>query len=156
MDVNRYERLWISITMVAVVAMLIATVIAGFGLGVQLPGVAGVVDPRTLAQSPPFDKPGVYPLDGNRYQVIMIAQVWAFNPNEIRVPVGAQLNFKVTSRDVTHGILVEGTTANVMILPGQISTFDLTLDTAGTYQFICHEYCGSGHQAMAGKIIVEP
>lgn len=156
MEVNRYERIWMGITVGAVVVMLVAIALAGFGLGVQLPGAAGAVDPRTLAQAAPFNKPGVYELSPGKYQVIMIASTWAFNPKEISVPAGSEVTFKITSRDVTHGMMIEGTTVNIMILPGQVSEVTHVFDRPGTYLFVCHEYCGVGHQAMSGQITVTP
>lgn len=156
MEVNRYEKLWIALSVSAILVMLVAITLAGFGLGVQLPGVAGEVDPRTFASQPPFDKPGVYEIAPGKYEVIMIAQIWQFNPTEVRVTAGSEVTFKVTSRDVTHGILIENTNVNLMILPGQVSEAKVTFKQPGEYLFVCHEYCGTGHQAMAGKVIVTP
>jgi len=156
MHIDLYERIWMSISVGAIILMLIAVGLAGFGLGVQMPGAAGTLDPRKLSEEAPFNQPGVYEVAPGKYQVIMIASTWAFNPAEVTVPAGADVKFKVTSRDITHGILIEDTNANVMILPGQVSEFTLRFDKPGTYRFVCHEYCGVGHQAMAGQIIVEP
>jgi len=86
----------------------------------------------------------------------MLAFTWAFNPKEITVPAGAEVTFKITSRDVTHGIYIEGTNINIMILPGQVSEVTHVFDKPGTYFYACHEYCGVGHQAMAGTITVVP
>jgi cytochrome c oxidase subunit 2 len=57
---------------------------------------------------------------------------------------------------VIHGFKIENTNVNVMLLPGQVSKVTAHFDKPGTYVFICHEYCGIGHQAMSGKLIVEP
>jgi len=155
MEINPYERLWITISVAAIVVMLIAISLAAFGLGFTLTGEAGTVDPRLLAQTPPFDKPGVYEIAPGKYQAVIVAFAWGFNPKEIKVPAGAEVTFKVTSRDITHGMLIEGTNVNVMILPGQITEKTVTFTTPGTHLFVCHEYCGVGHQAMAGQVIVE-
>ena len=52
------------------------------------------------------------------------------------------MTFYLTSRDVTHGIKLAGTNVNMMALPGQVSTLKATFDEAGTFNYICHEYCG--------------
>lgn len=156
MEVNPYERAWMGITMAAILLMLVAAVMAGFGLGVQLPGATASIDPRKLASEPPFNEPGVYETAPGKFQVIMIAYTWAFNPSEIRLPAGSEVTFKITSRDVTHGMLLQGTNINIMIIPGQISEVTRTFNEPGTYLFVCHEYCGVGHHAMAGKLIIEP
>ena len=156
MEIHPYERLWISITVASIVVMLIAIVLAGFGLGFQLPGDAGQVDPRKLAQEPPFDKPGTYEVSPGKYQVVMVAFAWGYQPNQVKIPVGSQVTFKITSRDVTHGFYLEGTNINLMILPGQIAEAKVTFSQPREHIYICHEYCGVGHQAMAGKVVVEP
>jgi cytochrome c oxidase subunit II len=51
--------------------------------------------------------------------------------------------------------MIAGTNANSMIVPGYISQFTTTFATAGDYLLICHEFCGTGHHAMHGRIIVD-
>ena len=85
----------------------------------------------------------------------MVAQTWAFNPPEIRVPVGAVVDFIATTVDVIHGFEVEGTRLNMMLIPGQISRNSYRFTEPGQHLLICHEYCGLGHQTMSGKVIVE-
>jgi cytochrome c oxidase subunit II len=156
MEVNRYEKFWIGITIAAIILMIVILVLTGFSLGVQLPGQSGAINPQNLASEPPFDKPGVYQISPGQYEVVMVAQTWSFNPKEIHVPVGSNVTIKATSKDVTHGLFIEGTNINMMIIPGQIVEENHTFDKPGTYTFMCHEYCGVGHQTMSGKIIVEP
>jgi cytochrome c oxidase subunit 2 len=92
----------------------------------------------------------------------MVAQIWSFLPDRIEVPAGSEVTFHLTARDVTHGFKLEGTNVNVMVLPGQISTLKATFDKPGTYDFICHEYCGYvagstiGHHTMYGQLTVLP
>lgn len=156
MEIHRYERIWMSISIAALVLMIVAIALAGFGTGMQLPGASGAVDPRKVASTAPFNEPGVYEVAPGKYQVIMMTYTWAFDPKEIRVPVGSEVTFKITSRDVTHGMYVEKTNINIMIVPGQISEVTHVFDQPGTFAYVCHEYCGVGHQAMSGTIIVEP
>jgi cytochrome c oxidase subunit II len=156
MEINPYEKLWIGITVAAILVMLAAITLASFGLGASLPGASGSVDPRILVNEPPFNTPGLYQLTQGKYQAIILAYAWAFKPNIMTVPVGSEITFKVTSKDVTHGMMIEGTNVNLMILPGQVSVATHKFDKPGTYLFVCHEYCGVGHRTMSGKIIVTP
>jgi cytochrome c oxidase subunit 2 len=71
------------------------------------------------------------------------------------VPAGAQIDFVATSADVIHGFQIEGTRVNMMLIPGQIARATYTFAEPGEHLLICHEYCGSGHHTMAGRIIVE-
>ncbi len=155
MWVERYEKIWIVLSLIVLAVFLAAIGASVFAAGIQLPGVEGRVDPRTVAQTPPFDQPGVYELAPKRYEVVLLAQAWSFTPNEIRVPAGSVVTFHMSSKDVTHGLMIPNTNVNVMLLPGQVSKVTVRLDKPGQYRFLCHEYCGLGHQAMSGVLIVE-
>lgn len=144
-------------TLVAVVLAVFFLAVLGsvFGAGIQVPGVYGQVNPQALASSPPFDRPGVRELGPGRYEASLVAFIWAYTPNEIRVPAGSTVTFNLTSRDVVHGFRIVGTPVNTMVFPGQLAKATYTFREPGTYLFVCHEYCGIGHQNMFGRIIVE-
>ena len=59
------------------------------------------------------------------------------------------------SADVVHGFMVSGTNANAMLVPGYVTQFTTVFPRAGDYLVVCHEFCGNGHHAMFGRIIVE-
>src|SRR3546814_5735993 len=40
-------------------------------------------------------------------------------------------------------------------VPGTVTYFWLTPTTAGTYEILCFELCGSGHYAMRGTVVVD-
>jgi len=156
MHIHFYERIWISIAIAAIVLMFGAVAAAGFSFGVHMPGDMGMVDPAALNEDPDFSNPGVFDKGDGKYEVVMIAQTWQFNPSKISVPAGSEVTFKVTSRDVTHGLMIENTNVNVMIIPGQVSEFTVKLSKSGSFNMICHEYCGVAHQTMTGQITVTP
>jgi cytochrome c oxidase subunit 2 len=85
----------------------------------------------------------------------MIARIWQFDPPSITVPAGSRVTFEVATPDVTHGFRILGTNVNVMIVPGEISRMEHRFTTPGEYEIVCYEYCGVGHQAMHGTVIVE-
>ena len=150
-----YELAWILPSFAIPVGMLVALVVTAFGAGVHLPGNAGRVDPKTVGQPGAFD-PGIVQIAPNQYEVRMAAQIWAFTPNEIRVPAGSTVHFWATSKDVVHGFLIPKHIVNVMLLPGQLAHAQVRFDEPGEFPIICHEYCGIAHHTMAGKVIVEP
>jgi cytochrome c oxidase subunit 2 len=86
----------------------------------------------------------------------MVAGIWSFTPNLIRVPAGSTVTFVATSRDVVHGLFIPKTTVNVMLLPGQVARVTARFDRPGEYPLFCHEYCGIAHHTMSGNVIVEP
>jgi cytochrome c oxidase subunit 2 len=156
LHVERYEGIWIRLSVAIIVIFFLAITVAGFSAGFQIPGVYQRIDPATLFdEGSPFANPEVRELAPGRYDVHIRAQIWMFTPREIRVPVGSTVTFFVTSQDVQHGMKLTGTNINMMILPGQISRLTTTFDKPGTYNFICHEYCGQLHHTMYGQLIVE-
>jgi cytochrome c oxidase subunit II len=87
--------------------------------------------------------------------VVMVGMMFTYNPNEIHVPAGKPVTFRLTSVDVTHGFQIVGTNGNTMIVPGYVSQFTTTFDQPGEYLIVCNEYCGTGHHLMSAKLIVE-
>ena len=155
MKVHEYEKAFLWVGALMLVVFGITLIITSVAMGIQLPGQVQQLDPKEVREIPPFDEPGVRQVGENQYEVVMLGFAWAFQPNEIRVPVGAEVTFIATSTDVIHGIHVEGTLVNMMLIPGQVARNTYTFDEAGRYLLVCHEFCGSGHHIMAGEVIVE-
>jgi cytochrome c oxidase subunit 2 len=89
-------------------------------------------------------------------QVVTIAaQQWSFSPNTITLPKGKTVDFEVTSNDVHHGFNLPDFGVRADVVPGQTTRVRVTLDKAGTYNFHCDYYCGSGHEGMSGQIVVQ-
>lgn len=89
-------------------------------------------------------------------QVVKIeAQQWSFNPNSVTLTKGQTVDFELTSNDVHHGFNVPDFGVRGDIVPGQTSKVRVVFDKAGTYNFHCDYYCGSGHEGMSGQIIVQ-
>ena len=151
-----YELAWILPSFAIPVGMLVALAVTAFGANIHLPTEVGRVDPRTVTDAPPFNHAGLLQIAPGQYEARMVAQIWSFTPNELRVPAGSTIHFWATSKDVVHGFFIPRANVNVMLLPGQISHVEARFDTPGEYPIICHEYCGIAHHAMWGKVIVGP
>lgn len=161
MHIDKRERNYIAISVLLLLIFASALMVSAFAYGIQVPMPYERVDPRTVAT------PGVSPwgdpveervreLAPNKYEAYILAQTWAFLPNQITIPKGSTITFYVTSRDVQHGFNIQGTNINMMVIPGQVSTLTATFDKPGTYNIVCNEYCGVGHQIMYATIEVEP
>jgi cytochrome c oxidase subunit 2 len=150
-----FELAWILPSVAIPVGMLVALIVTAYGAGIQVPGDAGRVDPTKLAETAPFNELGVVEVGPLQYEVRMIAGVWFFTPNEIRVPAGSTVTFIATSRDIVHGFSLHATHVNMMLLPGRIARATTRFDRPGEHLFLCHEYCGVAHHTMFGKVIVE-
>ena len=149
------EAAWIVPSTVIPGIMLVLILYATFAIGAHVPGHEQIVDPTLLGQTAPFDNPGVFQHGAGAYEVVMVGQVWSFRPNEIRVPVGSRVTFTTTSQDVIHGLRVEKTNVNIMLIPGQVGRATAHFTQPGEYLLVCHEYCGLAHHTMFGKVIVE-
>jgi cytochrome c oxidase subunit 2 len=67
---------------------------------------------------------------------------------------GVPVTLELTSSDVHHGFNVPGLGLRADVMPDQITTLRLTPKQSGTFLFHCDYYCGSGHEGMAGQIVV--
>lgn len=76
------------------------------------------------------------------------------NTGELVVPRGRTVRFNVSSRDVLHAFHVPGLGLKADAFPGRSNQIQTTLNTTGTYQLYCAEYCGTGHSQMLGVVNV--
>jgi len=102
-----------------------------------------------------FEKSQVKKIDDDLYEVYLVAGMWAFDPEEIEIPAGSTVDFYLTSKDVVHGFHINEKGVNMMAIPGTINKITTKFEDAGTYRFVCNEFCGVGHQNMMGKVIVK-
>jgi cytochrome c oxidase subunit 2 len=67
---------------------------------------------------------------------------------EIVVPVGEPVRVTVASNDVIHSFYVPQFLFKRDAVPGRESSFDFTVEDAGTYRGQCAEFCGIYHSRM--------
>lgn len=110
--------------------------------------------PECVPYDKAYETPKVNQLDEKTFQVFAVAQMWQFQPAEISVPAGSEVDFYLTSKDVVHGFHIYEKNVNMMAVAGGINKTTVTFNEPGVFKIVCHEYCGVGHQNMEGKIIV--
>jgi cytochrome c oxidase subunit 2 len=110
--------------------------------------------PDCLPYNKAYETPKVTKIDDKTYQVYSVAKMWQFEPSEIFIPVGSEVDFFVTSKDVVHGFNIAEKNVNLMAIYGNISKQTVRFDKPGVYKITCHEYCGVGHQNMQAEVIV--
>ena len=77
--------------------------------------------------------------------------------NEIRMPVGQEVEFVLTSADVIHSFWVASLGGKVDMIPGRVNRLRLTAERPGIYRGQCAEYCGGAHAWMGIKVVaLEP
>ena len=110
--------------------------------------------PECLPYNKAYTEPKVSMVDENTYQVFSVASMWQFQPSEIYIPVGSEVDFYLTSKDVVHGFNISEKNINMMEVYGAITKTTVKFDKPGVYDIVCHEFCGIGHQNMRGQVIV--
>lgn len=155
MHVDLYEKVWMWLSGVLIVAFVGAIAYTAVFQAVHPPSHVETIDPTTVRTDPRFNAPGVTATADGGTQVIVVSQMFAFVPGEIRVTAGTPVTFRTTSADVIHGFQIVGTNGNAMVIPGYVSQFTITFDDPGEYLIVCNEYCGLGHHIMQGTLIVE-
>jgi len=74
------------------------------------------------------------------------------------IPVGREIDFRLTSVDVNHGFGIYNPdnvlVAQAQVLPGRTQHLVHTFTKPGHYQVLCLEFCGFGHAAMQARFTV--
>jgi cytochrome c oxidase subunit 2 len=82
----------------------------------------------------------------------------AFSP-EIKVPVGAAVEFRVTTLDVNHGFSLYAPDGSLMTqtqaMPGYVNRLRMVFAQPGTYTVLCLEFCGMSHHRMRAVVEVQ-
>ena len=154
MRFHRAERIWLTFGIATLVVFLAIIGAAAISEGLVPPSRIQTIDPTKVAQTPPFDKPGLRETGPGAAEAYIIARIFSFTPSQMAVPLGTTVTFYATSPDVVHGFFVAGTDVNMLVVPGWVSSASHKFRKPGTYLLLCNEYCGSGHHFMYGTIVV--
>lgn len=125
------ERTWFAIVVVVLVALLFATIFfTPYGRSSGEKGMS-------------FD---------------VKAQQFAFVIPGKAIKAGVPVRFHLTSADVNHGFAVFNEANEFLfqaqVMPGRTQDYVYTFEKPGTYRVVCFEYCGVGHDQMAGAFVV--
>lgn len=152
------ERRWAIVVGVIIAAIVLMMIVTGLHWAAMPPSRVETIDVKTLHLSGEFVEGQLgTTLDADgKVMVRLIAQQYSFEPQCIVVPAGMPVTFRGTATDVIHGFLVGTTNANTMLIPGFVATFTTTFQKPGEHLMPCHEYCGTGHEAMWARVQVLP
>ncbi len=144
---DKIEKTILGISLSTLLVFIFSIIYLSKGMGVEVP--------ECIPAQQPFEKGELVKLDEETYQLKCVAKMWSFDPNTVRVPAGSEVDIYLSAADVVHGLWITNKNVNLMAVPGAVNNTTVTFDKPGTYDIICHEYCGAGHQKMRGEIIVE-
>lgn len=75
--------------------------------------------------------------------------------NEIRLPVGEPVEFRLDSPDVIHSFWVPSLAGKVDMIPGRVNRLVVHPTRTGVFRGVCAEYCGTSHALMAFNVVVQ-
>ena len=150
----RIERRWAILSIVIVGLLVGMATFIGIHQATMPQGRVETADPKTLHLSGEFVESNLgsaLEADGS-VTVRAIGQQYSFTPQCIVVPAETPITLRATSADVVHGLLIEGTNINTMLVPGYVAELPIRFKAPGEHVMPCQEFCGIGHQGMWGKV----
>jgi len=98
-------------------------------------------------------------------EVRVTAQKWSWSfeypkdgitvSKDLVVPVNRPVKLTMSSQDVIHGFYVPAFRVHRDVLPNRYTVVWFQADQPGEYDLFCTQFCGTGHSAMTGKVIVK-
>lgn len=154
--IARAERRWATLSIVLIIILAVTAAFAGIHQATMPQARVETVDPTTLHISGEFSEENLgssLEPDGS-VTVRLIAQQYSFTPHCVLVPANTRITIRATSADAVHGLLIQDTNINTMLVPGYISVQQAQFQEPGDHLMPCHEYCGVGHEGMWANVKV--
>jgi heme/copper-type cytochrome/quinol oxidase subunit 2 len=87
----------------------------------------------------------------------VVGSNFKFEPAAISVTEGERVRLRVRSMDRPHSVAIKAFHVKALTAkPGETVSLEFVADKAGTFEFACAEYCGTGHAGMKGTLVVVP
>ena len=130
-------------------AIPIEVVAYQWGWKYRLPGEDGVLgktDIKFINDENPF---GLNFEDLNSKDDLLV------DGGDLHLKINKPVKFELRSIDVLHNFYVPQFRGKMDMVPGMITFYWLTPTRTGDFEVLCAEYCGTGHYAMRGRVIVD-
>jgi cytochrome c oxidase subunit 2 len=88
-------------------------------------------------------------------KIAVTMKKYAIEPAEIRVKRGQKVELTVSTLDVQHGFSIPDLGIKEPVQKGRPAVITFTADRAGEFPVQCAIICGSGHDDMRARLIVE-
>ena len=75
--------------------------------------------------------------------------------DDIHILINRPTKILLRSLDVIHNFYVPQFRAKMDMVPGSVTYYWFTPTRVGNFEVLCAEYCGTGHYAMRGRLIVD-
>jgi len=87
-------------------------------------------------------------------RIALYVRKFEFGPNKIHVRKGQRITIVLTSPDFVHGFSLPDFNVRADGIPGKTVEITFVADKTGKFIFLCDNFCGEGHDKMAGLLIV--
>ncbi len=130
-------------------AFKIEVVAYQWGWNYRLPGDDGVLGKTSIDLVSDENPYGLDSNDPNTKDDILIMDA------DLHLKINQPVKIELRSFDVLHNFYVPQFRAKMDTLPGIITYYWFTPEKKGEYEILCAEFCGTGHYAMRGKVLVD-
>ena len=153
---ERTEKRWAIISVAIIILLAGLAAFAGIHRATMPQARVETIDPTRLHVSGEFVESNLGSMleSNGAVTVRAIGQQYSFTPACILVPAQTPITLRATSADVVHGILIQATNVNTMLVPGYVSEQLMRFEKTGDYLMPCQEFCSFGHEGMWGKVKV--
>jgi len=130
-------------------ALKIEVVAYQWGWNYRLPGNDGILGKTSIDLMGDENPYGLDPKDPNSKDDILVMDA------DLHLKINQPVKIELRSLDVLHNFYIPQFRAKMDTLPGIISYYWFTPEKKGEFEILCAEYCGTGHYAMRGKVLVD-
>jgi len=130
-------------------AMKIEVVAYQWGWNYRLPGADGVLGKTSVGLISDDNPYGLDISDPNSKDDIIVMDA------DLHLEINQPVKVELRSLDVLHNFYVPQFRAKMDMLPGIITYYWFIPEKKGDYEILCAEYCGTGHYAMRGRVLVD-
>ena len=109
-------------------------------------GILGLTDLRNINDENPF---GINLDDPNGLDDILI------QGDDLHILMDQHVKVNLRSIDVLHDFYIPQFRAKMDMVPGVVTYYWFTPIRTGNFEILCMEYCGTGHYAMRGRVLVD-
>jgi len=130
-------------------ALKIEVVAYQWGWNYRLPGEDGILGTTNISLINDENPYGLNPEDPNSKDDIIVMDA------DLHLELNQPVKVELRSYDVLHNFYVPQFRAKMDTLPGLVTFYWFTPTRTGDFEVLCAEYCGTGHYAMRGKVLVD-
>ena len=130
-------------------ALKIEVVAYQWGWNYRLHGDDGILGTTNISLINDENPYGLNPEDPNSKDDIIVMDA------DLHLEINQPVKVELRSYDVLHNFYVPQFRAKMDTLPGLITFYWFTPTRTGDFEVLCAEYCGTGHYAMRGKVLVD-